>query len=204
MQILTPFSTVSKIASIMDRIRVVVMQFFARAFLVGALVTFSVCGCGGQEDHSGPASRAAPDFALKDLNGGICRLAELRGKIVVLNFFATWCAPCRQEIPNFVRLYERFRDKGLEIIGVSLDQEGEAVLRPFVKHYGITYPIVLGTRKVVLDYGGIKGIPTTLLIDHNGTITNYFVGLRPGYVIEESVRKLLKERGGDEKGRDEV
>ncbi len=180
------------------------MKFFARAFLVGTLVTLSVCGCSGQEDHNGPASRAAPDFALKDLNGGICRLAELRGKVVVLNFFATWCGPCRQEIPGFVRLYERFRDKGLEIVGVSLDQEGEAVLRPFVKHYGITYPIVLGTREVVLDYGGIKGIPTTFLIDQNGTISNYFVGLRPGYVIEESVRKLLKERGGDEKGRDEV
>jgi cytochrome c biogenesis protein CcmG/thiol:disulfide interchange protein DsbE len=204
MQILTPFSTVLKIALIMDRIRVVVMKLFARAFLVGTFVTLLVCGCSDQEAQSGPASRAAPDFALKDLNGGICRLAELRGKVVVLNFFATWCGPCRQEIPDLVRLYERFRDNGLEIIGVSLDQEGEAVLRPFVKHYRISYPIVLGTRKVVLDYGGIKGIPTTFLIDHNGTISNYFVGLRPGYVIEESVRKLLKERGGDEKGRDEV
>ncbi len=179
----------------MDKIRVGVMKFFARTFLVGTLVSLLVCGCGGQEDQSKLASRAAPDFALKHLNGGICRMADLRGKVVVLNFFATWCGPCRQEIPDFVRLYEKFRDKGLEIIGVSLDQEGEAVLRPFVKHYGITYPIVLGTREVVLDYGGIKGIPTTFLIDHNGIISNYFAGLRPGYVIEESVRKLLKERG---------
>ncbi len=172
-----------------------VMKFFARTFLVSTLVTFLICGCSGQEDRSGPASGAAPDFALKDLNGGICRLADLRGKVVVLNFFATWCGPCRQEIPDLVRLYKGFGDKGLEIIGVSLDQEGEAVLRPFIKRYGITYPIVVGTRDVILDYGGIKGIPTTFFIDHNGAITNYFVGLRPGYVIEESVRKLLKERG---------
>ena len=171
------------------------MNFFPRAFLVSILVTLMVCACGGQENQSGPDSRAAPDFALKDLKGGICRLADLKGKVLVLNFFATWCGPCRQEIPDLVRLYERFQDKGLEIIGVSLDQEGEAVLRPFIKRYGITYPVVLGTTEVVLDYGGVKGIPTTFFIDHNGTISNYFVGLRPGYVIEESVRKLLKQRG---------
>ena len=122
-------------------------------------------------------------------------MADLKGKVLILNFFATWCGPCRQEIPDLIRIYERFQDKGLEIIGVSLDQEGEAVLRPFIKRYGITYPVVLGTREVVVDFGGVQGIPTTYLIDHNGAISNYFVGLRPGYVIEESVRKLLKERG---------
>jgi peroxiredoxin len=178
----------------MDKIRVGVMKFFARTFLVATLVTLLLCWCGSQEDHSGLASRAAPDFALKDLNGRICRLADHRGKVVLLNFFATWCGPCHQEITDLVRLYERFKDKGLEIIGVSLDQGGEAVLRPFVKHYGISYPIVLGTSEVMLDYGGIKGIPTTFLIDRNGIISNYFVGLRPGYVIEESVRKLLRQR----------
>ena len=122
-------------------------------------------------------------------------MTDLKGKVLILNFFATWCGPCRQEIPDLIRIYERFQDKGLEIIGVSLDQEGEAVLKPFIKRYGITYPIVLGTREVVLDFGGVEGIPTTFFIDHNGAIRNYFVGLRPGYVIEESVRKLLKQRG---------
>ena len=171
------------------------MTFFSRALLVSILVTLLVCACGGREEQSEPASRAAPDFALKDLKGGICRLADLKGKVLILNFFATWCGPCRQEIPDLIRIYERFQDKGLEIIGVSLDQEGESVLRPFIKRYGISYPIVLGTREVVLDFGGVEGIPTTFFIDHNGSITNYFVGLRPGYVIEESVRKLLKQRG---------
>ncbi|MBW2018827.1 MAG: TlpA family protein disulfide reductase [Deltaproteobacteria bacterium] len=153
-----------------------------------------ICGCGGQGDQNALTSHPAPDFTLKDLNGDTWRLADLRGKTVLLNFFATWCSPCRQEIPDFVRLYEGFRDKGLEIIGVSLDQDGAAVLKPFIEHYGITYPILLGTREVVHDYGEIRSIPTTFLIDHNGRISRYFVGLQPGYVIEESVRKLLKQR----------
>ena len=179
----------------MDKIRVGVMKYIAKTILVSTLLIILVYGCSGQEDHGEFSSRTAPDFALKDVNGGICRLTDLRGKVVLLNFFATWCGPCRQEIPDFVRLYEGFKDKGLEIIGVSLDQEGEAVLRPFIKHYSISYPIVLGTKKVILDYGGIKGVPTTFLIDRNGIISNYFVGLRPGYVIEESVRRLLKQKG---------
>jgi len=171
------------------------MKCFVRTFLVSALVIILICECGGQGDQSESASRAAPDFALKDLNGNILRLSDLRGRVVVLNFFATWCGPCRREIPELVRLYEKFRDKGLEIIGVLLDQEGEAVLKPFVRQYRITYPIVLGTRKVALDYGGIKEIPTTFFIDRNGRISSYFVGLQPSHVIDESVKKLLKQRG---------
>jgi peroxiredoxin len=177
------------------RMDLAMIKFFARTFLVGTLVILSLCGCGSQEDQSRLASRAAPDFALKDLNGDVCRLADHRGKVVLLNFFTTWCGPCRQEIPDFVQLHERFKDKGLEVIGVSLDQEGEAVLRPFIERYRIRYPIVLGTSKMVLDYGGIKGIPTTFLIDRHGTVSNYFAGLLPGYVIEESVKKLLKQKG---------
>ena len=169
------------------------MKFIAGTVIVSTIIILFVCGCGGQEDRGALASRNAPDFALKDVNGDICRLTDLRGKVVLLNFFATWCGPCRQEIPDFVRLYAGLKDKGLEIIGVSLDQEGEAVLRPFIKHYSISYPIVLGTSKVTHDYGGITGVPTTFLIDRNGIISNYFTGVRPGYVIEESVRKLLQQ-----------
>ena len=171
------------------------MKSVARILLVSTFMTFLICGCGSCEDKSVAVSHAAPDFALKDLNGRIYRLTNLRGRVVVLNFFATWCGPCRQEIPDFVRLYQRFRGKGLEIIGVSLDQEAGAVLGPFIRHYGITYPIVLGTREVVLDYGGIKGIPTTFVIDRDGAISDRFVGLQSGHVIEKSVEQLLKHRG---------
>jgi peroxiredoxin len=165
-----------------------------RTFCIAVCITLLICGCGGREEPSALVLHAAPDFALEDLNGRVYRLGDLRGRVVVLNFFATWCGPCRQEIPDFVRLHQTFKEKGLEIIGVSLDFEADAVLRRFIQQYGISYPIVLGTRKVVLDYGGIEGIPTTVVIDQHGAISDYFVGFRPGHLIEASVTKLLEQR----------
>jgi len=168
------------------------MLFSAKRLLASALFILLICGCGDKEasrqDHP---SGSAPGFALKDLNGRIKRLEDLRGKVVLLNFFATWCPPCRQEIPGFVHLYEEYRDKGFEIVGVSLDVEGATVLRPFVRQYSIAYPILVGTQKVAADYGGIRALPTTFLIDRNGMISKQFVGLRPAHVFEASVRELL-------------
>jgi cytochrome c biogenesis protein CcmG/thiol:disulfide interchange protein DsbE len=164
-------------------------------FLVATFAILLLCGCGGQDESTPLVSRAAPDFALKDLNGRVYRLADYKGHVVLLNFFATWCGPCRQEIPHLLKLRQKFGDQGVEVIGVSLDHEIDTVLRPFIQRYGITYPVLLGTREVVLDYGGIRGIPTTFVIDHNGTISDYFAGMPPSYLIEESVTKLLKQKG---------
>jgi len=111
-----------------------------------------------------------------------------------LNFFATWCGPCRREIGELVKLYEKFRETGLEVVGVSLDMEGAAVVGPFVKHYKITYPVVIGTRKMVVDYGGISGVPTSFIIDRDGMIAEHFIGLRPAQVLEASVVELLKAK----------
>lgn len=154
-----------------------------------------ICGCGEQDKSTPLTSQAAPDFALKDLNGRVYRLTDFKGRVVLLNFFATWCGPCRQEIPHLLKLRQKFGDQGVEIIGVSLDHEVDRVLRPFIQRYEITYPVLLGTREVVLDYGGIQGIPTTFVIDHNGTISDYFAGMPPSYLMEESVINLLKQRG---------
>jgi cytochrome c biogenesis protein CcmG/thiol:disulfide interchange protein DsbE len=153
-----------------------------------------IWGCTSQADNDDPSDHA-PQFALKDLKGHTLHLKDLRGKVVILNFFATWCAPCRQEIPDLQRLYKRFNDKGLEIVGISLDMEGARLLDSFVQYYRITYPIVLGTREVVVDYGGIKGIPTSFLIDRSGRVAKHFVGFRPVHVFEKSVRELLGENG---------
>lgn len=171
------------------------MRLLARVFFTCTFLIFLICACSSQAGDSGAqASNAAPDFVLKDLNGGVHRMSDLRGNVVLLNFFATWCGPCRQEIPEFVEMYRRLRHEGLEIIGVSLDQGGASVLMPFVKHYKIDYPIVLGTSKVVTDFGGVKGIPNTFLIDRNGAISDHFVGYQPGYIVEASVKKLLRQK----------
>jgi peroxiredoxin len=166
-----------------------------RKLLFGTLVLLLVWGCAGkEEDDRGESRHRAPRFALKDLKGNTLRLENLRGKVVLLNFFATWCGPCRQEIPELVKLYERFRGKGLEIVGISLDMEGAAVLDPFIRQYMIAYPIVLGTRQTVVDFGGVRGIPTSFLIDSEGIIVEHYVGWRPAPVIEAAVVKALDSK----------
>ena len=171
------------------------MDLAVRRCLAGIFVFLLICGCTGEKEDNKPVPNRAPHFALKDLRGKTLRLEDLRGKVVLLNFFATWCGPCRLEIPDLVRLHKKFRDKGLEIVGISLDMEGASILNPFVQRYGITYPVVMGTRQVVEDYGGIKGIPTSFLIDRNGSFAREFVGMYPGHMIEASVSELLARKG---------
>ena len=142
----------------------------AKTVFTGTLAIILVLGCSSEKEAGNPGSGRAPLFSLKDLRGNTVRLEDLRGKVVLLNFFATWCAPCRQEIPDFVQFHKKFKDKGLEIVGVSLDMEGGAHLNAFANHYGITYPIVMGTRKMVFHYGDIKGITNSYVIDRNGMI----------------------------------
>ncbi|MDY6839455.1 MAG: TlpA disulfide reductase family protein [Thermodesulfobacteriota bacterium] len=175
--------------------KVKAMYVLVRAFLVGIVALLLVCGCTGKGDDDKQATHnRAPHFVVQDLRGKTLRLEDLRGKVVLLNFFATWCGPCRREIGELVKLYEKFRERGLEVVGVSLDMEGAAVLPPFVKHYNITYPVVIGTRKMVVDYGGISGVPTSFIIDRDGMIAEHFVGLRPAQVLEASVVELLKAK----------
>jgi len=166
----------------------------ARTLCASILLVLLIWGCTSQAENNELPGRA-PQFALKDLKGHTLRLKDLRGRVVLLNFFATWCAPCRQEIPDLERLYKRFNDQGLEIVGISLDMEGAPLLNPFVQHYGISYPVVLGTREVVVDYGGITGIPTSFLIDRDGRVAKHFVGFRPVHVFEQSVLELLGKKG---------
>jgi peroxiredoxin len=175
--------------------RTEILHAQVRIFLVSTLVITLILGCTSKEEKSELASSSAPGFALKDLKGNTLRLENLKGKVVLLNFFATWCAPCREEIPDFVRLYKKYKDQGFEIVGISLDMEGVSLLTPFARQYGINYPILLGTREVVVAYGGIKGIPTSFFVDRNGIVAEHFVGMRPPHVLERSVLELLSKKG---------
>lgn len=138
--------------------------------------------------------KPAPDFELPDVNGKKVRLSDFKGKVIILDFWATWCPPCRAEIPGFIELYNKYKDKGVVIIGISLDEGGVKDVLPFMKEFGINYHILIGNYKVTQDYGGIRGIPTTFVIDKKGNIRAKYVGYRPKEVFERDIIMLLNEK----------
>lgn len=139
---------------------------------------------------SGQGKRA-PDFSLKTTDGKTVQLSQMKGKVVLLNFWATWCGPCRKEIPDFLEVYKEYKSKGFEIIGVSLDDEGWTVVNPFARKFKINYPIVLGDGKLVRAYGSFEFIPTTFLIDKQGTIVHTFTGLITKADLERRIKDIL-------------
>ena len=134
----------------------------------------------------------APDFVLTSLDGQEVRLSQFRGKVVILDFWATWCTPCKLELPHFIELYQEYKDQGLVIIGVSLDKTGVREVASFVNEWKIPYVVVMGTGQVVRDYGGIRGVPTTFVIGRDGKISRKYVGYRKKEVFQEDVTRLLK------------
>ncbi len=137
--------------------------------------------------------RMAPDFSLVSTEGKTVKLSDFRGKVVVLDFWATWCPPCKAEIPDFIKLYSKYKDSGFQMLGVSVDQGGLGDVIPFMKSYGINYPILMANSRVVSSYGGIRGIPTTFVIDKEGKIRASYEGYRPASVFEGLVKQLTSE-----------
>jgi peroxiredoxin len=135
--------------------------------------------------------RKAPDFTLKDANGRRLRLADYKGKVVLLNFWATWCAPCKTEIPWFVDFETQFQVRGFTVLGVSMDEDGWKAINPYVAEHKINYPIVLANEEVNEIYGGIEALPTTLLIGRDGKIKFLHAGLISREDYEKEIRQLL-------------
>lgn len=142
--------------------------------------------------------KLAPDFYLKDTKGKVVQLKDFAGKIIVLNFFATWCPPCRREIPEFIELYKEYESKGVVIIGISLDiasgRGNKNALLNFIEKEGVNYPILLGDRDVADAYGGIPTIPRTFIIDKKGIIRKEYKGYQKSSVIEGDIKTLLAEQ----------
>jgi peroxiredoxin len=138
-----------------------------------------------------PTISPAPAWQLKDVNGNTVSSDDFKGKVVVLDFWATWCPPCRAEIPGYVDLYRKYGKDGLVVVGVSLDEGGPTVVKDFVAKFGVSYPIVMGDETVQKAFGGMEGIPTTFLIDRAGQIRDRKMGAEPASEYEKKVAALL-------------
>ena len=124
-------------------------------------------------------------------DGKPVKSSDFAGKVVILDFWATWCPPCKAEIPGFVELQEKYGDKGLMIVGVSLDEQGPAVVKPFMQQFRVNYPIVMGDEKILQDFGGVTAIPTTFIIDKAGNIVKKHVGFASKEDFEKEITPLL-------------
>jgi len=161
-----------------------------RAFIFAAgLVLLAACLAPSSQDSPSPA----PAFDLKDLNGQALTLSKFKNKVVVLNFWATWCPPCRAEIPDFIENYNAYKDKGLVIIGVSMDQISPQELISFVKRFDMAYPVAFGTEKILDDYQPGQYIPATIVIDKKGMIRSRHVGPMDGQALKDLFLKLNAE-----------
>ncbi len=161
----------------------------AALMLIG---TSFVPATSAQDDYA-----SAPNFKLTDLNGQKISLADYKGKVLILNFWATWCPPCRAEIPDFVEAYAEQKANGLEILGISLDTKGKETVVSFVDKYKINYPVVLesrqATEKIINDYEPGQYIPATIIIDKLGRIRHKEVGVIDKETLLKHFQKLIAE-----------
>ena len=138
-----------------------------------------------------PMMDKAPAFALQDLDGKEVSSSDFAGKVILLNFWATWCPPCQAEIPALKSLHNDYQARGFEVVGISVDEDGPEAVQAFVKKKGINYPVLMSTDEVIGAYGGIRGIPTTFLISRDGKIVKKFFGEQRKSALEDAIKKLL-------------
>lgn len=174
--------------------------------LLMVLVLISGCGASSSPENSSEKTEEvkqekkvgveeemyAPDFTLEDLSGEEHTLSDYRGKVVLVDFWATYCKPCRDEIPHFVDFYEKYREDSLVILGVGVD--GKKNLQRFSENFDVNYPILVDNKDIATEYE-IRGVPTTFILDRDGKITKKVVGYAPTYedTLENAFKKLLEK-----------
>ena len=133
----------------------------------------------------------APAFSLPDLQGHEVKLSQFKGKVLVIDFWATWCPPCREAIPDLIAMKKKYGPRGFDIVGISMDENPARVVPPFIEHYGINYPIVMADTQVPSEFGGIYGLPTTFIVDRKGNIAQRYIGYIDPKEIAKTIEKLL-------------
>jgi thiol-disulfide isomerase/thioredoxin len=139
----------------------------------------------------------APAFELANLDGKKVRLADFKGKVVLVNFWATWCGPCLLEIPWFIEFEKEYGPQGFEIVGISMDEEGPAVVKPFVEKHQMNYTIVMGTDQTPEQFGGLPGYPVSFVIDQDGKYYSKHLGLVSKEDVEDDIQVLLRRASGN-------
>lgn len=137
-------------------------------------------------------SNQAPALALKDLRGRTLRLSDYKGKVVVLNFWATWCPPCRAEMPDLIKMQREYRSKGLQVIGVTYPPEEIKEVRQFIRKLGVNYPIALGTKETKTLFDETETLPLTVVIDRQGNVRERIEGILLPEEFEQKIKPLLK------------
>lgn len=163
------------------------MKVFQIIILLSILLLFSV------EDNAFAKNtnvQQAKNFSLKDTAGNNFTLSELRGEIVVLNFWATWCVPCLREMPELEKLYQNYKDKGVKVVGIAVVSNKKDIPRQTEK-VGVTYPVLLGDKKIISDYNQFYSIPQTFIIDRDGNIVKQLSGSHDYAVFEKELQKVL-------------
>ncbi len=178
----------------MNRIQMIILV------VCSVLVFWLSVACSGGETPVSAVSvkptgerKMAPDFKLQDINGDVVQLSDYRGQVVLLNFWATWCGPCKLEIPWFVEFEKQYKDSDFSVLGISMDEGGWEVVRPYLERTKVNYRVLMGDDEVAMLYGGVDSLPTTFLIDRDGKIASVHIGLVSKSDYESDINALLAQ-----------
>lgn len=167
----------------------IVLSIFAMVMLTVGAVQGQASPQGSPSGKGGPT---APEIALETIDGDVFRLGEHHGEVVVLNFWATWCAPCRHEIPGFIELQRAYADRGVQFVGIALQRgAGTEAVRTYTENTGINYPVGIDEGTISQKYGGVRRLPTTFVIGRDGTVQGRYSGLVPKKRLQAGLERLI-------------
>jgi peroxiredoxin len=170
-----------------------VKKILLAALAGGALLLLLLATAPLRQGPGVEAGQKAPDFTLARLQGGLASLSDYSGKVVLINFWATWCKDCRREMPELDALFQKLKDRGFVVLAISMDEEGRKVVAPFIEKHGPTYPILLADRPTPAAYR-IYGLPTSYLLDGKGVVVRRYVGPVKPEALENDILALLDRR----------